>query len=149
MAIVIFCHCFSCYFRIVLFSSCYFNVCLALFRSRFAFRVMFDCFRLLFSYCFVFLQLISSDMGHQNINFKLLSLNARGIRSSDKRKSMFNWLLKSSADICFLQETYSTPEVESEWKKQWKGETFFSHGTNHSRGVLILVKDQLDFKLQP
>ena len=33
-------------------------------------------------------------------------------------------------------------------KKQWKGETFFSHGTNHSRGVLILVKDQLDFKLQ-
>ena len=28
------------------------------------------------------------------------------------------------------------------------GKTFFSHGTNHSRGVLILVKDQLDFKLQ-
>ena len=25
---------------------------------------------------------------------------------------------------------------------------FFSHGTNHSRGVLILVKDRLDFKLQ-
>ena len=87
-------------------------------------------------------------MGHQNINFKLLSLNARGIRSFDRRKSMFNWLLKSSADICFLQETYSPPEVENEWKKQWKGETFFSHGTDHSRGVLILVKDQLDFKLQ-
>ena len=33
-------------------------------------------------------------------------------------------------------------------EKQWKGETFFSHGTNHSRGVLILAKDQLDFKLQ-
>ena len=39
-------------------------------------------------------------------------------------------------------------EVENEWKTQWKGKTFFSHGTNHSRGVLILVKDQLDFKLQ-
>ena len=87
-------------------------------------------------------------MGHQNINFKLLSLNARGIRSFDRRKSIFNWLFKSSADICFLQETYSTPEVENEWKKQWKGKTFFSHGTNHSRGVLILVKDQLDFRLQ-
>ena len=87
-------------------------------------------------------------MGRQNINFKLLSLNARGIRSFDKRKSIFNWLFKSSADICFLQETYSTPEVENEWKKQWKGKTFFSHGTNHSRGVLILVKDQLDFRLQ-
>ena len=87
-------------------------------------------------------------MGRQNINFKLLSLNARGIRSFDRRKSIFNWLFKSSADICFLQETYSTPEVENEWKKQWKGKTFFSHGTNHSRGVLILVKEQLDFRLQ-
>ena len=38
--------------------------------------------------------------------------------------------------------------MENKWKKQWKGETFFSHGTNHSRGVIILVKDQLDFKLQ-
>jgi len=33
-------------------------------------------------------------------------------------------------------------------EKQWKGEMFFSHGTNHCRGVLILVKDRLDFKLQ-
>ena len=81
-------------------------------------------------------------MGRQNVNFKLLSLNTRGIRS------VFNWPFKSPADICFLQETYSTPEVENEWKKQWKGKTFFSHGTYHSRGVLILVKDQLDFKLQ-
>ena len=40
--------------------------------------------------------------GHQNINFKLLSLNARGIRSFDRRKSIFNWLFKSPADICFL-----------------------------------------------
>ena len=87
-------------------------------------------------------------MGRQNICFELLSLNARGLRSFDRRKSFFNWLFKSSADICFLQETYSTPEVENMWKKQWKGKMFFSHGTNHSRGVLILVKDRLDFKLQ-
>ena len=78
------------------------------------------------------------------IAFKLLSLNARGIRSFVRRKSIFNWLFKSSADICFLQETYSTPEVENEWK----GKTFFSHATNQSRGVLILVKDQLDCRLQ-
>ena len=81
-------------------------------------------------------------MGRQNINFKLLSLNAHGFRSFDKRKSIFNWLFKSSADLCLLQETYSTPEVENEWKKQCKGKTFFSHGTNHRRGVLILVKLQ-------
>ena len=28
---------------------------------------------------------------------------------------------------------------------QWKGKTFFSHGTNHSKGALILVRQGLDF----
>ena len=74
-------------------------------------------------------------MGQQNISFELLSLNACGARSFDRRKSIFNWLFKSSADICFLQETYITSEVENVWKEQWKGEMFFSHGTNHSRGI--------------
>ena len=86
-------------------------------------------------------------MGLNNINFKLLSLNARGICSFDKRKTIFNWLCKSGAALCFLQETYSSKEVENIWRKQWKGDMFFSHGSSHSRGVLILVRDQLDFKL--
>ena len=76
---------------------------------------------------------------------KLISLNVRGIRSLEKRKAVFNWLYKSQADICFLQETYSTPDVVNIWKKQWKGDTFFSHGSCHSKGTMILVKEHLDF----
>ena len=87
-------------------------------------------------------------MGLNNINFKLISLNARGIRSFEKRKTIFNWLCKSGAHICFVQETYSSKEIENIWRKQWKGDMFFSHGSSHSRGVLILVKEQLDFKLE-
>jgi len=60
-----------------------------------------------------------------NISFKLISLDVPGIRSFEKRKAVFNWLHKSRAEICFLQETYSTPEVVNIWKKQWKGDTFF------------------------
>ena len=86
-------------------------------------------------------------MMSKNINFKLISLNVRGIRSFEKRKAAFNWLYKSQVDICFLQETYSTPEVVNVWKKQWKGDTFFSHGSCHSKGTMILIKEQLDFKL--
>lgn len=82
-----------------------------------------------------------------NLAFKLLSLNARGIRSFEKRKAVFGWLLKQKADLFFLQETYSTKNVENVWKKQWKGEIFFSHGSQHSRGVLILIKNSLEFKL--
>jgi len=78
---------------------------------------------------------------------KLVSLNVRGIRSFEKRKAVFNWLYKSQADICFLQETYSTPEVVKARKKQWTGDTFFSHGSSHSKGTMILVKEQFDFKL--
>ena len=87
-------------------------------------------------------------MGRKNKNFNLLSLNARGLRTFDRRKAFFHWLAKSSAVICFLQETYSTSDVENIWKKQCKGDMFFSHGTGHSKGVLILVKDDLDLKLQ-
>ena len=87
-------------------------------------------------------------MDPSNINFKLLSLNARGIRSFEKRKALFGWLMKDKSDICFLQESYSTPEVEKIWKSQWKGELFFSHGTEHSKGVLILIKNSLEFELK-
>ena len=59
-----------------------------------------------------------------NLAFKLISLNARGIRPSEKRKAVFGWFLKQKVDLCFLQETYSTMEVENIWKKQWKGEMF-------------------------
>ena len=60
-----------------------------------------------------------------NVAFKLVSLNARGIRSLEKRKAVFGWLVKQQADICFLQETYSTKEVESTWNSQWQGKIFF------------------------
>ena len=82
-----------------------------------------------------------------NLTFKLISLNARGVRSFEKRKAVFGWFFNQKVDLCFLQETYSTKEVENIWKKQWKGEMFFSHGSEHSRGVLILIKNSLEFEL--
>jgi len=53
-----------------------------------------------------------------SVTLKLLSLNARGIRSFEKRKAVFAWLMKQQADTCFLQETYSTKEIENSWKMQ-------------------------------
>ena len=83
-----------------------------------------------------------------NVNFKLISLNARGIRDFHKRKAIFSWINKQNADIAFLQETYSTPEIVDEWRFQWHGNIYYSHGTNHSKGVLILVSDKLQFELK-
>ena len=74
-------------------------------------------------------------------------LNVRGIRTFEKRKALFQWLKKDQSDIFFLQETYSTPEIENTWRTQWRGDLFFAHGSEHSKGVLILIKECLDFKL--
>ena len=48
----------------------------------------------------------------RNVNFGLLSFNVRGIRTFEKRKALFLWLSKNKADIVFLQETSSSPDVE-------------------------------------
>ena len=58
------------------------------------------------------------------------------------------WLTQQKADIIFLQETYSTKEVEYIWNTQYNGKRFYSHGTNHSCGVMILIKDDLEFEVK-
>ena len=78
-------------------------------------------------------------------DFKLLSLNVRGVRAATKRKALFTWLNERRYDIIFLQETYSTVDVEDIWRTQWRGKLFFAHGSNHSCGVMILVRSDLDF----
>ena len=49
-----------------------------------------------------------------------------------------------------IQETYSTPDIENEWKFQWQGKMLFAHGTctNHSIGVLILFNNELHFEIK-
>ena len=78
----------------------------------------------------------------------MLSLNVRGIRSMEKRKALLIWLQKQNADVIFLQETYSSKEIENNWRCQWKGPMFFAHGSNHSCGVLVLIKDGLEFDMK-
>ena len=84
----------------------------------------------------------------RNLNFKMLSLNVRGIRSFDKRKGIFHWLVNEKSDIIFLRETYSTLGVENVWKSQWRGDIFFSHGSEHSKGVMILFKEKFDYEIK-
>ena len=37
--------------------------------------------------------------------------------------------------------------MEYIWKTQWKGKLYFSHGSNHSCGVMVLVRGDLDVDL--
>ena len=81
------------------------------------------------------------------MSLKVLSLNVCGLRDYFKRKKMFKYLQNQKVDIIFLQETHSTKEVELFWKCQMKGSFYFSHGTNLARGVLVFIRDGLNFDL--
>ena len=61
---------------------------------------------------------------------------------------LFQWLVSDLTDIIFPQETHSTNEVENIWKAQRHGDLYFAHGSEHRRGVMVLIKASFDFKLK-
>ena len=77
-----------------------------------------------------------------------MSLNIWGIHTFEKHRSIFIWLMYQNSDICFLQETSSTGEIENQCRKQWLGDIYFAHGSTHSCGVAILIRKSFDFNLK-
>ena len=80
-------------------------------------------------------------------NITFVSVNVRGLRDRVKRNHIFQWCKSKESNIVLLQETYSTPDVEESWRKDWDGSMIFNHGTNHSRGVLLLFAHDIDLKV--
>ena len=72
-----------------------------------------------------------------------ISLNVRGLRNKLKRDKIFLWLHQQKCDIAFLQETFLTRDLENTIKSEWSGTCIFDHGTNHSRGVTIFIRNGL------
>ena len=52
------------------------------------------------------------------------------------------------ADLIFLQETHTTKNCESQWKKEWGSSIMFSHGRTNARGVAVLIRSGLDIVIQ-
>ena len=73
--------------------------------------------------------------------FKLISLNVRGLSNFKKRKSILSWCRKQKVDIIFLQETHSTVQNEKQWKAEWGGPIELAHGSSNARGVGILISE--------
>ena len=62
----------------------------------------------------------------------LASINARGIRSSDRRKLAFQYFIRKRFDIICLQETYWSEDLKKQIKREWEGDSFFAHRTENS-----------------
>jgi len=80
--------------------------------------------------------------------FSVTTLNVRGFNKISKRRQIFRWLHQQKPDVIFLQETYSSAENIKIWENEWVGKTFFSHGSTHGRGVMILFKPKIDVKIE-
>ena len=78
---------------------------------------------------------------------KIISLNVRGLRNQDKRRSIFSYLKNQKATLYCLQETFSKEDDEKIWSAEWGGQSIFSHGSVHSRGVCILLNVDSGFSL--
>ena len=69
--------------------------------------------------------------------YKIISLNVRGLNGSRKRRQVFRWLHQQKSDLIFLQETYSSLDAIGRWEAEWGGKIVSSHGSSHSRGVIL------------
>ena len=74
-----------------------------------------------------------------NSNYSFISNNVKGIKASEKRLKLFEYLRNkiNNNGFVFLQETYSSLKDEQKWIDHFKGPLFFLHGKNNSCGVSI------------
>ena len=78
-------------------------------------------------------------------SLKISSFNCRGLADKVKRNTIFNYLKKFHNSFIFLQETHANSTGEKQWKREWPGRIFFSHGTSSKNGVAILTASQLQY----
>lgn len=74
------------------------------------------------------------------------SLNINGCRSAEKRTALFDLIVLKKANIVFLQETHTDGNNQAQWMSEWRGQSFFSHGSNVSAGVAFLISGDLQIQ---
>lgn len=71
----------------------------------------------------------------------------KGINETKKRRDIFTWLRKKAYDICLLQETHSTKDLEQVWENEWGYKCFFSSFSGQSRGAAILFNNTFEYTI--
>ena len=85
----------------------------------------------------------------KNLNdFKIVSINVRGLRDAKRRVSLFNWLRRQHFDVIFIQETHSEVDCEIKWQNEWGGKIIMSHGSSNSKGTMIMFRRDLDVSIK-
>ena len=81
-------------------------------------------------------------------NLSCTTLNVRGLNNACKRRQVFRWLHEGRFQVIFLQEVYSSRNLERVWSAEWGGKVVYSHRSKHSSGTLILFNPSLDVEVE-
>jgi len=81
-------------------------------------------------------------------DFKIGSLNVRGLGDRLKRREMFDWLRRKKFSIYMLQEVHCSEITIPVWSAEWGYKTIFSCCTSAKGGVAILFNNNFDFQLE-
>ena len=81
------------------------------------------------------------------MNTLFATFNVNGLNANTKRKTIFNYLRQKNFEIILLQGTHSTEKVEKLWEMEWENKIEWLHGTNKSKRLAILLKNNLNYDL--
>ena len=79
------------------------------------------------------------------MKFSLCSFNVRGLGQKIKREQIFTHLHTKQFNVCFLQETNSTKDVEAALAANSPYNFYFSGRSSSSSGICIMIDKQTDY----
>ena len=66
-------------------------------------------------------------------NLSCTTLNVRGLNNARKRRQAFRWLYERRFQVIFLQEVYSSRNLERVWSAEWGGKVVYSSVRNKTQ----------------
>ena len=81
-------------------------------------------------------------------DFKIISMNCRGLGDKQKRRDLFHLLNTKKYSICCLQDTHFTPDIERVIRAEWGYDVYFSSFNSRQRGVCCLIRPNFEHKVR-
>jgi exonuclease III len=82
-----------------------------------------------------------------NDRIKIINQNVQGLKGNNKKKKVLEWAKRKNFDIMTIQEAHIEEKCINDWRDVWKGNILYSCGTNKSKGVAILIKENLEHEV--
>jgi exonuclease III len=75
---------------------------------------------------------------------QFISINCRGLNTTEKRTKLYTWLSDCNFDIVLLQETHYIDKNTIAYNARWLGKSIHCYSDSpYSRGVSILFRNNL------